>query len=90
MASLPPKPPALRAQAETLEAQAPDTVRFTRALKDAVRHDDRIALTEAMWEVVLADGARDDEEETLMRLVASLLGISDVDSALARQRVERS
>jgi uncharacterized tellurite resistance protein B-like protein len=65
-------------------------VRFTRALKEAVAHDDRTSLMEAMWDVVLADGTRGDDEETLMRLVASLLGITDVDSALARQRVERS
>lgn len=80
---------ALRTAAEALEAQANDTVRFTRALKEAVAHDDRISLVEAMWQVVLADGTKDDDEEAMMRLVASLLGISDVDSALARQRVER-
>ena len=79
----------LRTQAEDVEAEAPDTVRFTRALKEAVAHDDRIALVEGMWRVVLADGTRDDDEESLMRLVANLLGITDVDSALARQRAER-
>jgi uncharacterized tellurite resistance protein B-like protein len=81
---------ALCREAEQLEAEAPDTVRFTRALKEAVAHDDRTSLMEAMWDVALADGTRGDDEETLMRLVASLLGISDVESALARQRVERS
>lgn len=80
----------LRRKAEALEAEAPDTVRFTRALKDAVAHDDRMSLMEAMWDVALADGTRDEEEEQLMRLVASLLGITDVESALARRRVERS
>lgn len=79
----------LRAEAEALEAGAPDTVRFTRAIKDAVAHDDRIALVEALWSVALADGARDDQEDRVMRLVVNLLGISDRDSALARQRVER-
>lgn len=78
---------ALRLQAEALEAKAPDTVRFTRSLKDAVPHGHRIALVEAMWRVVLSDGIRDEEEESMMRLVTNLLGISDVDSALARQRV---
>jgi uncharacterized tellurite resistance protein B-like protein len=39
--------------------------------------------------VVLADGAREDEEDALLRLVSSLLGINDRDSALARQRVSR-
>ncbi|MFC4667078.1 TerB family tellurite resistance protein [Seohaeicola nanhaiensis] len=77
---------ALRAEAETLEAEAPDTVRFTRAIKEAVPYDDRVGVIEAMWSVVLADGGRADEENALMRLAASLLGVSDPDSALARQR----
>ena len=79
----------LRAEAEALEAEAPDTVRFTRAIKDAVGYDDRLAVLEALWAVVLADGERAQEENALLRLVASLLGIEDRDSALARQRVER-
>lgn len=78
---------ALRREAETLEREAPDTVRFTRAIKDAVPYEDRESVIEAMWQVVLADGARDQDEEALMRLVASLLGVNDRDSALARQRV---
>jgi len=44
----------LRADAEALEAEAPDTVRFTRAIKDAVPYDDRLAVIKALWEVVLA------------------------------------
>lgn len=79
----------LRQQAEALEAEAPDTVRFTRAIKDAVAYDQRLAVIEALWSVVLADGERAQEENALLRLVASLLGIEDRDSALARQRVER-
>ncbi|RBO51545.1 TerB family tellurite resistance protein [Rhodovulum sp. BSW8] len=78
----------LRSRAETLEAQAPDTVRFTRAIKDAVPYEHREGVVEALWEVVLADGVRDDEEDGLLRLVASLLGVNDRDSALARQRAE--
>ena len=78
---------ALRSEAETLETEAPDTVRFTRAIKDAVPFDGRIAVIESLWQVVLADGARDAEEDSLVRLAANLLGINDRDSALARQRV---
>ncbi len=78
---------ALRAQAETLEAEAPDTVRFTRAIKDAVEYDDRVAVIEAMWRVVMADGVRDDEEDSLMRMTASLLGVTDQDSHAARLRI---
>ncbi len=78
----------LRAQAETLEAEAPDTVRFTRAIKDAVPYEDRISVIEALWSVVLADGTRDEHEDTLLRLVTRLLGVTDMDSAKARRRVE--
>ncbi|MCL4187956.1 MAG: TerB family tellurite resistance protein [Rhodobacteraceae bacterium] len=78
----------LRAEAEAVEAAAPDTVRFTRVLKEAVPHEERAGLIEALWEVALADGRRDAEEDAKLRLVASLLGITDRDSGLARQRVE--
>lgn len=78
---------ALRAEAEALESEAPDTVRFTRAIKDAVVYEDRIGVVEALWKVALADGVRDAEEDALIRLAANLLGVNDRDSALARQRV---
>ncbi|UWQ77780.1 TerB family tellurite resistance protein [Leisingera sp. S132] len=78
----------LREQAEAMEAEAPDTVRFTRAIKDAVAYEDRIGVIEALWQVALADGHRDANEDALLRLSASLLGVSDVDSAMARRRAE--
>jgi uncharacterized tellurite resistance protein B-like protein len=81
---------ALRNQAEILEAQAPDTVRFTRALKEAVPIEDRMEILQALWAVALADGNRDADEDALIRLVTRLLGISDKDSAIARQRVAGS
>ncbi|APX11056.1 TerB family tellurite resistance protein [Tateyamaria omphalii] len=77
----------LRAEAEAMESEAPDTVRFTRAIKDAVAYEDRLAVVEALWKVVLADGQRAQEEDALLRLVTNLLGITDQDSAKARQRV---
>jgi uncharacterized tellurite resistance protein B-like protein len=78
----------LRREAEALEGEAPDTVRFTRAIKDAVPYDERMGVIEALWEVVLSDGVRDHEEDALLRLVAPLLGVNDRDSNLARQAVE--
>ncbi len=77
----------LRAECEQLEAEAPDTVRFTRAVKDAVDYDDRVAVIEAMWSVVMADGVREEEEDSIMRMTASLLGVSDQDSHKARLRI---
>lgn len=78
----------LRAEAEAVEAEAPDTVRFTRAIKDSVPYDDRLSVIAAMWQIVLADGVRDDDEDALLRTVAPLLGISDRDSNIARRRVD--
>lgn len=78
---------ALRAEAEVLESEAPDTVRFTRAIKEAVPYEDRRLVVKAMWDVVLADGARAQEEDALVRMAANFLGLSDRDSALARQDV---
>ncbi len=78
----------LRADCERIEHDAPDTVRFTKAIKETVPYEDREAVLEALWDVVLADGERDDHEDALLRMVAPMLGVTDQDSALARQRVE--
>lgn len=78
----------LRDQAEVLEKQAPDTVRFTRAIKDATPYDDRKAVIRALWQVALADGDRDQNENSLLRLVAKLLGVNDRDSNIIRKDVE--
>jgi uncharacterized tellurite resistance protein B-like protein len=80
----------LRAEAEEMEASAPDTVRFTQAIKGATALEDRAELMVALWSVALADGQRDAHEDRLMRMVATLLGLTDVESAQARQRAEKA
>lgn len=77
----------LRAAAEMIEAEAPDTVRFTRIIKDRIALEDRFSVIAAMWEVAYSDDDRAMDEESVIRLVAGLLGINDRDSAFARQRV---
>lgn len=77
----------LRAQCEAVETEAPDTVRFTRAIKEAVSYEDRVAVMETLWAVALADGSRDDEEDSMMRMTASLLGVTDQDSHRARLKI---
>ena len=79
----------LRSEAEGIEASAPDTVRFTQALKAATALEDRSDLMAALWSVALADGQRDAQEDRLMRMVSTLLGLTDVESAQARHRAER-
>lgn len=80
---------ALMQEAEAVEAEAPDTVRFTRAIKEAVAYEERILVIEALWQIALADGKRSADEDALLRMVAPMLGINDRDSALARQRVAK-
>ena len=72
--------------AEGYETTAGDTVHLTRIIKDVVPLDDRSELLVQMWQIILSDDARHDEENGLMRLVSNLLGLADRDSALARQR----
>jgi len=80
---------ALRADCEILESEAPDTVRFTRAIKDAVPYEERAAVVQALWEIVLADGVREAEENALMRMVAPRLGLTDQESHQLRRAVEQ-
>jgi tellurite resistance protein len=39
--------------------------------------------------VALADGGNDADEDQVMRLVSNLLGLTDVESHLARHRAAR-
>ncbi len=80
---------ALREQAEELELNAPDNVRFTRSIKAAVPYEERAGVVAALWSVVLSDGRRDDDENGFMRLIANLLGVNDRDSAFARQKAQQ-
>ncbi len=78
---------ALRAKGEAAQAQAVDLVRFTRAVKHAVPHEERVGVIEAVWEVVYADGVREMHESALIRKLCGLLHIEDREAGLARQRV---
>ncbi len=79
---------ALRAQGEEAESESIDIYQFTKAIRTAIPHEDRIAIVEALWSVVLADGERDPHEDSLMRQLVDRLGLSPMDSALARQKVQ--
>ena len=76
-----------RAEAEAMEAEASDTVRFTRQIKDRIALEDRQGVLAAMWEVAYADAGRGPDEDSLIRLVSGLLGITDRESALIRRQV---
>ena len=54
-----------------------------RRLRENSDYEERLGVMEMVWMVVLADGTLDHIEAQLMRRLAGLLFISDVDSGLA-------
>ncbi len=79
---------ALRAEGEEAERVSLDLYRFTSRVKQHIPHEERAAVVEAMWRVVLADGEREKHEEALMRRVTELRGLDPRVSIAARRRVE--
>ena len=71
--------------AARLESQSNDNVQFIKVIKESIAYEERFNLLKDSWILVMADGKRTYEEDGFMRLFCSLLGLSDKDSALARQ-----
>ncbi len=58
-------------------------------MRDKSDYEERIGVIEMVWMVVLADGRLDKIERQLMRRLAGLLFVSDVDSGLAAKNARR-
>jgi uncharacterized tellurite resistance protein B-like protein len=72
----------LIAKATAAEQEAVDLYHFTHQLNRALDEAGRARIVEMMWEIVYADGKRDELEDNLVWRAADLLGIS------ARERIE--
>jgi uncharacterized tellurite resistance protein B-like protein len=59
---------------------------LVRAIRSETDAEDRIAIMEMAWMVVLADGQMHEYEAQLMRRLAGLLFVEDVDSGRAAKR----
>jgi len=59
---------------------------YTSFINKNFTDEKKLYLIEALWEIVLSDGKLDDFESNLLRRLAGLLYISDVDSGNARKR----
>ncbi len=57
-----------------------------RAIRSETEAEERIAIMEMAWMVVLADGQMHEYEAQLMRRLAGLLFVEDVDSGRAAKR----
>jgi uncharacterized tellurite resistance protein B-like protein len=62
---------------------------FTRIVNERASPEEREALIEMLWEVVLADGRLDPLEDALLRRIGGLLDVRDRARGAARQRVMR-
>ena len=62
--------------------------RFTKTVKNAMAHEERVELIEMLWEVAYADGHIDDFEANLLRRIGGLIYVSDLERGQARKRVQ--
>ncbi|MEL6111504.1 MAG: TerB family tellurite resistance protein [Pseudomonadota bacterium] len=76
----------VRTRGENAQAAAIDLHQFTRSVKQLGAEEKR-SFMEGLWRIVLSDGVRDPWEESLVRRVASLIHVTDQESARARQAV---
>ena len=74
-------------KAEAIEVSINDNVQLTKKIKQHINFEERFDLLKDIWEIILADEIKTDEEESYMRLLCNLLGLSDKDNALARKDV---
>ena len=59
---------------------------LTRSIRSETDAEDRAAIMEMAWMVVLADGELHEYEAQLMRQLAGLLYVDDIDSGRAQKR----
>ena len=80
----------MRAICEKLDKAAPDTEEFAHLIRETVSFEARVDALEALWEVVLADGIRRDEELRVVNEVRDAIGLSEADSKKARRIAEKN
>jgi len=69
-------------KATVVERESVDLYHFTHALNRSLNEAGRARIIEMMWEIVYADGKRDELEDNLVWRAADLLGVSP------RERIE--
>jgi len=81
------KTDAILAHAKSLQEDSVQLLRFTQTLKNEIPFEERGAILELLWEIVLADDDISPLEDTLIRRIAGLLYVDDVERGAARRRV---
>jgi len=78
---------ALIDQATEVEHEAVDLYHFTSLLNRTLDEEGRAKVVEMMWEIVFADGRRDELEDNLLWRAADLLGVSPRERIELRRRI---
>jgi len=76
-------------KATAAEHEAVDLYHFTKLLNRVLDEEGRAKIVEMMWEIVYADGARDELEDNLLWRAADLLGVSARERIELRQRIAK-
>ena len=74
-------------KATLAEHDAVDLYHFTSLLNRSLDEEGRTRVVEMMWEIVYADGRRDELEDNLLWRAADLLGVSPRERIELRQRI---
>jgi uncharacterized tellurite resistance protein B-like protein len=74
-------------QATVAEHEAVDLYHFTSLLNRTLDEEGRAKIVEMMWQIVYADGQRDELEDNLLWRAADLLGVSPRERIELRRRV---
>jgi len=74
-------------KATVAEHEAVDLYHFTSLLNRALDEEGRTRVIEMMWEIVYADGQRDELEDNLLWRAADLLGVSPRERIELRRRI---
>ena len=61
---------------------------YTSKLNKSFSHEKKLLLIEVLWEVILADNEIHDFESNLLRRLAGLLYISDIECGNAKKRAD--
>jgi uncharacterized tellurite resistance protein B-like protein len=77
----------LIAKATAAEQESVDLYHFTRLLNRSLDEPGRARVIEMMWEIVYADGQRDELEDNLLWRAADLLGVSPRERIELRRRI---
>ena len=68
--------------------EAVDYYRFTTDIRRHLDEDQRVELIGVLWDIVYADGERNELEDHVIWRIADLLGVSVRDRVLQRQHAE--